>query len=243
MKLEDFNKYIEILVDAVLGWAKSVVAPLETSQRILLEAKNDADAITRAAKLFITAFGIGSILQGGIYRLNGIGLDNFGFYLSSATFLFMGFVISAYAIYRGFIAFKIPASLRDTIVFYTVSMSAFYPIVAVLSSFRLAQFLTTLKAIKATNPDLGSVSRLLIEIGRSSHAQDPVLGVVAALAEVVVTLVAFSQLAIVFCRLAQRWKVERAGVFDAGCFGEIVFGVLPMTVIGSLQVITLYAFL
>ena len=107
----------------------------------------------------------------------------------------------------------------------------------------MVQFLTTLKAIKATNPDLGSVPRLLIELGRSSHAQDSVLGVVDALAQVVITLVIFPQLAIVFYRLAERWKVERAGVFDAGCFGLIVFGFLPATVIGSLQAITLYAFL
>jgi hypothetical protein len=219
-----------------------------TGHTILLEAENDTDAIIRAAKIFLSSFIIGSVLQGGIYQLYGIGFHNVGFYLFSAAFLFMTYVGHGFAIFFGFKAFKIPASLRDTLVFSIVSMSIFYPLVAVLSFFDLPELLRTLKAIKATNPDFGSgpwqlIFRIgqLIQIGNAHR--DPVLGALVWITHVVGFVLGSWQITIVFCTLSRRWGVDRARIFDAGCFGLTVLSLLPAIALGLIYMITLYSFL
>jgi hypothetical protein len=240
VKLEDLSRGFEVLVDAGIAWAKCVGAPIVTGQTILAEAKNDTDAITQAAKIFITSFVLGSVLPGGIYQLYGIGFINFTFYLYSAAFLFTTFVACAFAIYIGFKAYKISTSFRDTFVFYTVSMSLFYPVVALLSLFELAQRLSILKAIKATNPDFWSAALQLVIRGAHPNA---LLGAAVPITGAVVGIFGSWQIAIVFCTLSRRWGVDRARIFDAGCFGLTVLGLLPGFLLHLINTITLYSFL
>jgi len=241
MKPESLSKSLEFLVEAFLEWVRCLRSPIKTARTILSEARDDLDAIRQAMKLWIVAFVLGALLQAGVYRLHGITLSDVSFYLNTGMLLLLMLFAFVLALHFGFRVFGLRAPFRDTFVVYTVLLAALSPFLAILSlpsSFRLLGVLSTLKQEK---PELGQGLERYFELMGTQG--DSLLGVLAALSSVVISIFYFWVAAVVFSELAMRWDIERARLFNAGSFGMVIFGLLPSTPIAAIQAITLYSFL
>lgn len=125
------DEALQWLLDVIGMWLQSVVRPVTTLNRILLESTDDKQ-LSAAKKVWVSSLLISLIISFPLLNIYGIEWNNVGYHLCNWMIIILSLVANAFIFHNVLLLLKLKSDFARTLVIYTVIVTTFAPVLNLL---------------------------------------------------------------------------------------------------------------